>query len=138
MNKLNVFDEIDGKRDFKIRVTPEQSRKVQEYALESGYRWQGEKEVFNIDSDYLFFTGMDITTSYSDGWFSASLLLEAYFPEEPTVTKEERAGLMEEDYTKCKDCKFSKVADSEGYLPCTKFGVKVRPERVSCRFCEEE
>jgi len=43
-------------KEFKMRVNPEQSRKVQEVLFKNGYSWNaGQTEVINTESKFLYF-----------------------------------------------------------------------------------
>ena len=57
-------------RNFKIKVTPEQSEVVQKLLFLAGYSWlSGDKNIKFTDKKYLFFDCDHITTSSLDTYY---------------------------------------------------------------------
>jgi hypothetical protein len=78
----------------KIRVTPEQSKKVQELAFSLGYDWwNGNKEAKHTDKTALFFGSDNEIEWDNEGWFKAEedhkpITYADLFPEEPELLSE--------------------------------------------------
>lgn len=82
VNEEELRKMFRNKESFKIRVTPELSRTIQEIGFEEGSSWSsGDKEILYEENPFLFYEGAFYTDRGRDNYFSSIEIQEICFIE---------------------------------------------------------